>query len=105
MKNEKTIKTFNKMQLEKFTTDRKLRFDAIDKILSTGYIDTAYVLNKNKEYTAPTSINEYDAHSNMRLDYIFLSQSLLPHLSDYNVIKNKLTEKTSDHYPITVTLE
>jgi exodeoxyribonuclease-3 len=102
---EKMIKTFNKMQMKKFTTDGKFRFDAIDKILSTGYVDAAYTMNKNKDYTAPTSINEYDAHSNMRLDYIFLSQSILPYLSDYNVVKNELTEKASDHYPVTVTLE
>lgn len=102
---ESIVKHFNNMQIKKFTTDGKLRFDAIDKILSVGYFDPAYHLKKNKEYTAPTSINEYNAHSNMRLDYIFLSQSLMPHLKKYKIVINELTEKASDHYPVTVVLE
>ena len=92
------------MQLKKFTTDGKLRFDAISKIISNGYVDCAVRLGKNKEYTAPTSINEYSAHSNMRLDYIFLSESLIRHLKGYKVIKSDLTEKASDHYPVVVEL-
>jgi exodeoxyribonuclease-3 len=102
---EDMIKHFNTMQLEKFTTNNKLRFDAIDKIISVGYIDTAHALKKNKEYTAPTSINEYNAHSNMRLDYVFISKSLMPHLTNYDVVKNDLTEKASDHYPVTIMIQ
>ncbi|MFH0979559.1 MAG: endonuclease/exonuclease/phosphatase family protein [Candidatus Roizmanbacteria bacterium] len=99
------IKDFNDMQIKKFTTDDKLRFDAIEKIRNVGYYDCALEMGKNKESTAPTSINEYEAHSNMRLDYVFLSKTLLPHLKQYNVIKNSLTEKASDHYPVSVLLE
>ena len=92
------------MQLKKFTTDGKLRFDAIGKILAQGYVDSSVRLGKNQEYTAPTTINEYAAHSNMRLDYMFLSESLLPHLRKYEVVKNELTDKASDHYPVVVEL-
>jgi exodeoxyribonuclease-3 len=99
------IKDFNDMQAKKFTTDGKLRFDVIGKILSAGYTDSAVKLGKNKESTAPTSINEYGAHSNMRLDYVFLSESLVPYLRDYKVIKTDLTNKASDHYPVVVELE
>jgi len=102
---QKMIKSFNDMQIKKFTTNGKFRFDAIDKILAVGYYDSALQLSKNKEYTAPTSINEHKAHSNMRLDYFFFSKTLLPHLKQYNVIKNALTESASDHYPIAVVLE
>jgi len=101
----KIIKTFNDMQIKKFTTGGKFRFDAINKIMSVGYYDSAFEMKKNKDYTAPTSINEYSAHSNMRLDYIFLSKSLLNHLKDYFVIKNNITKKASDHYPITIELK
>lgn len=97
-------KNFNQLQLKKFTTEGKLRFDAISKIKSGGYIDSAVKLGKNKDCTAPTSINEYSAHSNMRLDYIFLSQSLVPYLKNYKVVKNNATKKASDHYPVIVEL-
>ena len=99
------IKNFNEMQLKKFTTNGKLRFDAIKKILSNDYLDTALELGKNKEYTAPTSLNEYEAHSNMRLDYVFISRSLRKYLKSYLVIKNELTNKASDHFPVSITLE
>lgn len=99
------VKDFNEMQLKKFTTDGKLRFDVIKKILSNGYVDSAVKLGKNKEWTAPTHINEFSAHSNMRLDYIFLAEILAANLKNYYVVKNPLSDKASDHYPIVVELE
>lgn len=101
--NPDIIKGFNDQQIKKFTTDGKLRFDAIDKILSCGYYDIGLQQKKNSIYTAPTSTvspHEYKAHSNMRLDYIFVSELLLPNIKGYEVIKNEITEKASDHYPV-----
>jgi exodeoxyribonuclease-3 len=102
---EAMIEDFNEMQLKKFTSDGKLRFDAISKILSTGYTDSAVKTGKNREYSAPTTVNEYSAHSNMRLDYIFLSESLMPYLRSYGVVKTELSDKASDHYPVIVELQ
>jgi exodeoxyribonuclease III len=103
--NPETINVFNDMQMKKFTTERKLRFDVIDKIRSAGYFDVGQEKGKNKVYTAPTaSINELEAHLNMRLDYIFVSESLLKQVISYDVVKNQLTDKASDHYPVIVTL-
>jgi len=100
----KIIRLFNEIQIKKFTSDGKFRFDAIDKIMSGGYFDPAVELKKYKDFTAPTSINEYSAHSNMRLDYIFLSKPLLHNLKSYSVLKNDLTNKASDHFPVMVEL-
>lgn len=101
---EKMIKSFNDIQLKKFTTNGKLRFDAINKILSHDYLDTAKLMGRNKISTAPTDINENNVHSNMRLDYIFISKSLKDRLISYEVIKNTLTKKISDHYPVVIEL-
>lgn len=101
---EEMIKSFNEMQLKKFTTAGRLRFDAVGKLELNGYNDTALLFKKNKEYTVPTSLNEYQAHSNMRLDYIFVSKSLIENVKDYSVVKNNLTDKASDHYPVVVVL-
>ncbi len=98
------MKNFNEMQTKKFTTNGKLRFDAIDKIMSVGYVDSAVELHKNTDFTAPTSINEYAAHSNMRLDYIFVSESLKSRINDYKVVKNELTNTASDHYPVLLSI-
>lgn len=99
------IKDFNDLQIKKFTTNGKLRFDVTDRILSSGYYDCALEFKRNKENTAPTTLNEANAHGHMRLDYIFISKSLLPNLADYKVIKNDLTDKASDHYPVAIELK
>ena len=98
------INGFNEMQTKKFTTNGKFRFDAVKTILSGDYLDSGYELKKNNVFTAPTDINEYGAHSNMRLDYIFVSRSLRNNLKNYEVIKNDLTKNASDHFPVTIEL-
>ncbi len=104
--NKEMIKAFNDTQLEKFTTDGKFRFDVINKINSLGYTDAAVIFGKQKEYTVPTKINQDEAHLiNMRVDYIFVSDFLKNKVKNYSVIKNALTEKASDHYPVVIELE
>ena len=103
--NEEIIKDFNEIRLKKYTANGKFRFDSIDNILSHGYFDAALEFKKNKEYTAPTLSNKDAAHSGERIDYIFLSGSLVPRLKNYFVFKNSLTDQTSDHYPIAVELK
>jgi exodeoxyribonuclease III len=103
--NKEMIKKFNNYQLEKFTTNGKFRFDIINKITSFGYLDTAPIFNKQKVNTVPTKINQDKAHSiNVRVDYIFVSESLKRIVKNYSVVKNSLTKKASDHYPIIVQL-
>lgn len=102
--NPAIVKTFNEIQIKKFTKDGQLRFDAIKKIMSYGYLDCALELKSNRDYTAPTSINEGSVHSNMRLDYFFISKSVRPYLHTYYVVKNSLTQIASDHYPVVIEL-
>ena len=101
---EKIVQEFNPMQLKKFTFENKLCFDVTRKLKEYRYVDPAVLLGKNDEKTAPTHVNELEAHSNMRLDYILVSDSLKSRVSDYAVVKNSLTNVASDHYPVTVTL-
>lgn len=101
---EKMTEKFNEMQEKKFTADGKLCFDAMKKFEESGYVDPAVILGKNKERTAPTDVNEHNAHSDMRLDYILVSASLEDKVSEYRVIRNELTDKASDHYPVVLTL-
>ncbi|MEO8862725.1 MAG: endonuclease/exonuclease/phosphatase family protein [Candidatus Saccharimonadales bacterium] len=96
---------FNAMQTKKFTAKERLMFDATDKLLSAGYVDPAVVTGKQKVHTAPTSINEFRAHSNMRLDYILLSTQLADKLSGYKVLKDATTDTSSDHYPVVIELQ
>ncbi len=101
--NQGIIKEFDEAQLNKFTTNGKFRFDVINKIISIGYMDTAVIFGKQKESTVPTKINKDEAHLiSMRVDYAFISDSLKNKVKNYSVIKNNLTEKSSDHYPVVI---
>ncbi|MBP7832516.1 MAG: hypothetical protein KA035_01975 [Candidatus Levybacteria bacterium] len=102
--NPDMITGFNEEKVKKFTTDGKLRFDAIEKILSSGYVDSALKLSKNKDITVPT-LSAEEIHPKARLDYIFISEPLVPHLQSYKVIKNELSHYSSDHYPIVAELK
>ena len=55
---------------------------------------------QNTITTVPVSSNKDQTDSFMRLDYIFLSKSVTPHLTDYSVIENDITNSSSDHYPV-----
>jgi endonuclease/exonuclease/phosphatase family metal-dependent hydrolase len=98
------VKSFNDMQIKKFTANGKLRFDVMNTFYKARFTDTALALSQEKVITAPTSINEQEAHLNMRLDYILVSDNLKNKIQQYTVIKNVLTKKASDHYPVTVVL-
>ena len=39
------------------------------------------------------------------VDYIFVSDFLKNKVKNYAVIKNKMTEKASDHYPVVIELK
>jgi len=94
------VRGFNSKQLQKFTDNGKPHFEVTDELLKSGYHDAAFHLKKNDVTTVPTPSNKDDAHTDLRLDYIFVSESLLGHVSDYEVIKNKVTDEGSDHYPV-----
>jgi exodeoxyribonuclease-3 len=99
------LKKLNHIQRKKFTLNGKLRFDVINKIYTEGYIDVAVKLRRNDLFTVPTPVNKDAAHSALRLDYVFVSESLSSRLHSYSVLQNDLTHIASDHYPITVELQ
>lgn len=93
----------------KFTKNTKnlikemLKRDAIKFILSKKLIDTYKSKNKNFNFTIPTNLLSKNKSSGIRIDYIFCSRDFK--IIDSGIIKDKLTEKTSDHYPIYAILE
>ncbi|NTU46500.1 hypothetical protein HGA88_02645 [Candidatus Roizmanbacteria bacterium] len=101
---DEMIEHFNEMQVKKFTTNGALRFDVLQTIENAGYVDSAVELDKNMIFTVPTPANIDTTHAQMRLDYIFVSTSLAPHLTSYSVIKDELTHIASDHYPVKIEL-
>lgn len=81
------------------------RYDVIKKIRDSRYFDTAILTNKDQD---PTVLNTKDGDTeyvNLRLDYVFISDTLGERLLKYEVVVNNLTRLCSDHYPVLVTLK
>jgi len=96
---------FNSSQIKKFLKDGEPRYDVTDRLLNSGYIDVAYNLSC-LEVTVPTASNVDVAHEcPLRLDYVFVSQSLLNNVSAIKVEKTDYSDKASDHYPVVLYLE
>lgn len=94
----------NKKDAEKETKDR-LKCLMLKKVISCKLIDTYRV--KHKEYSGTLPTDKYTLFKGetgtIRIDYIFCSKNFK--VLDSGIIKNKLTEMASDHYPIWVELE
>lgn len=100
-----SYETLNEKQRNKFAAGQEIRFDVVEEILSAGFVDVSVLQDKNDIPTAPTAIKDDEAHSNTRLDYIFVSSPLARYVSDYNVVKDHNAEVASDHYPVTAQLK
>lgn len=78
------------------SVDKILERKFIPYIKSVGLKDTFDKSSRN--YTVPTGIYGKGKSSAMRMDFIFASPEIKS--LETKVIKNKLTEYASDHYPI-----
>jgi len=86
----------------KFIVKDILTGKAIGFLLKNRLIDTFKIKNKKWDYTYHTSLNGKNSDYS-RLDYIFCSKNFK--IIESGIIKNNLTEKASDHYPIYTILE
>lgn len=94
------LTTFQDIGLKKFGTT-SLRFDCINFLKNHGLMDVMDALQKPFMATVPTPTNvDFEHAATLRLDYMFISPSLVTYLTNAEVIKNKITGTISDHYPI-----
>ena len=107
---EKLVQAFRGMlkpwegSAEKYV-EKMLQGEMIEFIINSGLIDTYRATNKKKDFvfTNPTKLVAGVENSAMRLDYIFCSKEFK--VLDAGIIKNKITDFASDHYPIYAVLE
>ena len=67
----------------------------IPYLLQAGYLDCYRSLHPDTiEYTYHT------AHPSLRIDYIFASPTLAPHLQACERVKSECTQTASDHFPV-----
>lgn len=79
----------------------------IQTLEQEGMVDTFYHLHPDEwGFTAPTPVAVDPAFegAQLRLDYIFVSSALTPHLRSCEVVRNRDTDSASDHFPILMQL-
>lgn len=96
----KLLDKLKKIGLKKFGS-RSLKKEVIKKLTKMGLIDAVKKFSNSFEYSVPTTYNKDEAHfAKLRLDYIFVTKSLSSLLKDARIIRNKETNRLSDHFPI-----
>ena len=98
------IKQLQKEGIKKFG-ERKLEKKVISKFLSNRAIDLhKKFINDNKiYYSVPTKMcTDKDHFAKIRLDYAFTSENIFQQVKNIKIIKNKLTNHASDHYPLII---
>lgn len=81
-----------------------LNCQTLKTILERGFIDTYKINHPDEtEFTMPTDLRSKNKDSAIRIDYIFCSDNF--GVIESGIVKNKLTERASDHYPIYTILE
>lgn len=100
-----TLSALQEKGIKKFG-DTQLTFAAITAFEQAGMIDVAHALQLPFVPTTPTPFNHDAMHAvPVRIDYAFVTPSLLPHVESIEVVKNDLTNRTSDHYPLLLILK
>ncbi len=96
---EKLLENFSKKlknkQKAKDVVKEILKAKVVKFLLSQDLIDTYKEKNKKQDYSYHTKLS---GNNLMRIDYIFCSKEFK--VLNSGIIKNNLTEKASDHYPI-----
>ncbi len=96
---------FNEAQQRKFLAGGQLQTRVIQRILERGYKDSAVCLGLNVT-TVPTGSNQDKGNkAPLRIDYVFVSPSLVDKIKEMRVVKNEISEKASDHYPLIAVFE
>ncbi len=93
---------YNRKQKEKIIADM-LKGKVTKFIQESGFIDTYKEKNKKFDFTIPTDLASKDKSTGIRIDYIFTSPDIK--IINSGIIKNKLSEMASDHYPIYAILD
>lgn len=100
---EKLIRGYESFMKEKGEAKVKdmLKCLAVKEVLANNLIDT--YKTKDSEYTMPTNLRSKNKDSAIRIDYIFCSKNFK--IVGSGIIKDRLTETASDHYPVYAVLE
>ena len=100
------VKTFNEKQRTRFTKEDRLDFRAAQYLATVDYKDVAEITRTKDAWTVRTKMSTAEGHPNCaRLDYFFVSPSLVNKVRSLQTLRTTHTDRASDHYPVLLTLE
>ncbi len=80
------------------------RFGVIQSLLDNGFSDTFMQINHSFESSFPTLKYIQKTKAPTRIDYIFANKAALQRVAAARFIKDSVTNKLSDHYPLMIEL-
>lgn len=102
------IDVYNPQELEGEIGFLKEEREKLKEFLDWGFYDSfRFIYPDKKEFSWwDYRWNSYEKNRGMRLDYIFITQSLIENLVDVILLKNyREIEKPSDHIPVIVSIK
>lgn len=95
------IDFFSQHQIKKYG-DNDIETKVIDKLQHEDFIDIFKLFNKDFIASVPTLSNTDQNHAiPLRIDYAFVrGNSLIKKIASCKIIKNKVFNQASDHYPL-----
>ncbi len=87
----------------------KIDYQGIQATLDQGFVDLVARKRTMDQGafvgTFPTPLVREENHgTDRRLDYIFVTDNLVPHVESVQILRDARTETFSDHYPVTATI-
>ncbi len=100
------VKTFSPRMKEKYCRGEKICYDTIEAVLNEGYVDVGLQFFRPDQITDQTGLSGgTGAHTRpIRMDFIFATTSLLPYITDFNLVRAGIAYTASDHFPWYVSL-
>lgn len=84
-------------------SDEKFDYSVTDAMEEAGFIDALRLIHQDFQYSIPTK--KYDSKFHKRIDYLWINSKLKKSVKSADIIRDEVTGKISDHYPIFVTFQ
>ncbi len=100
---------FSDKMKRKYCQDGKLCYGTVESVLAEGYVDVGLRYHSAAEITDRTDLpgpTTGGGHTMpMRMDYIFATPEVLPHIREFALVNQGLARTASDHFPWYITLD
>ncbi|WP_238387107.1 endonuclease/exonuclease/phosphatase family protein [Sphingobacterium olei] len=84
--------------------DTKIDYSVVGEVLTNGFTDVIAHKHPDFQNSVPTESVRKKSSFLRRIDYIFVNDVLTPRIFKAEILKDELTHRMSDHYPVLLKL-